>query len=200
MNALLKHLQKLFSKEVNASVAEPFLHSAIAEPLRSADDISSWNLSYPRRTLYKQVQSMHQTFVGGMPPIGQTVQFIKSNGVDGCVVYCQDLPDVNHHDYLCMLEEQKALLDTRRYILNVGDIKSDKKGAGIQQVYRYYLKPSMRLVKDGKSQQLYGNVTLQYVVYNDKPLHYRITANTYNDHKYHDPLPFVELMEVLWEV
>lgn len=200
MNALLKHLQKLFAKEVNTSVAEPFLHTSIDTPLRSSDEVSVWGNSYYRSTLYARVQSMHETFDAGMPPVGQTVQFIKSNGVDGCVIYCQDLADIKHYDYLCLLEEQKSKLDAQRYIVNVGDIKSEKKGAGIQQVYRYYLKPSMRLISDGKNQQLYGNVTLQYVVYNDKPLHYRITANTYNDHKYHEPLPFTQLIELLWTV
>lgn len=200
MNKLWQRVQDLFKKETKRPSERPFLHTAIESPLVDTEDLAQWSTTPNRNLLYTKAESAHTTFNDGLPTVGQTVQFIKGDGIGGCVIYCRDLEEIDHREYLCMLEEHKRRLTDLRYIENVADIKSEAKLGGIQKTFRFYLKPSMRLIEDGKSHQLFGNITLQFVVQDGTPLHYRITANTYNDHKYHSPKPFGELMEVLWSL
>lgn len=192
-------LQSLFDKESRRPAKPPFLHTAIEGPLVLDEALLLWQASAERSLLYQRVKTAYEHYIAGMPPVSDSIQFVNDDGIGGVVLYCQDLQDIEHLDYLCMLQEHMQQLQTIRYVKNLGDIRSQEVGNGISKSHRLYLKPSIYLWQGGKGQQLHGNITLEYKTTNEKSHLYKITANTYNDHKYEEPKPFSELMAFLWD-
>lgn len=197
MAKLWDRLQQLFRQEASRPAQQPFLQSAIESPLVDTDQVEQWIRSPARSKLMTSLVLGYQQRITGMPPIGNSIQYVSGNGIDAFVVYCQDYDQIAHSDFLALLEEHKESLQQINYIKNLGDIRSYEKSNNLYKTYRYYLKPSIRLLRNGKSEQLYGNVTLEYVVLNGEPHHYKLSANTYNDHKYHDALDHMELVKLL---
>ena len=91
------------------------------------------------------------------------------------------------------------ILKEHKYILNLADVRSRLKGTGIEKVFKYYLKPGAKLRQGPKAQQLYGNVSIEFILRDEKQYMLRCMANYYQDQNFHPPLPFNELIQLIVE-
>ncbi len=70
----------------------------------------------------------------------------------------------------------------------------------IETVQKHYLKPDYTLNTGTKAHQLYGNILIEHVLVDEQPNCIKILATRYSDSKYHDPLPFEQFLERIFQV
>lgn len=62
---------------------------------------------------------------------------------------------------------------------------------------KQYFKPSVPFTTVQKTEQLYGNVSIEKLLINNKPSILKVLVTIYSDHQYHDARPFDQFMKEL---
>ncbi|HOY13665.1 MAG TPA: hypothetical protein PLY70_11015 [Saprospiraceae bacterium] len=83
------------------------------------------------------------------------------------------------------------------YIIKLADVMTRSRDENIETIYKIYLKPSHRLQIEEKAKQLYGNLQIEYLLINNKPMRISLKASKYSDQNYAEALPFEQLLEML---
>jgi len=76
-------------------------------------------------------------------------------------------------------------------------LKIYSKGESVETQQRHYLKPPMNFVPNKKLSQLFGNISIDYLLKEDKPYIFKFSATTYQDHMFQDAKAFEVLMKML---
>ena len=64
----------------------------------------------------------------------------------------------------------------------------------METVQRHYLKPKPNFQREGKINQQFGNITIEFDLRDDKPHYLKFQATSYTDHLFEDAKEFKELM------
>ncbi len=91
----------------------------------------------------------------------------------------------------------KAQILTLNYSLYLSDVKHYNRPKQVETIERHYLKPRMGYDFSAPLNQLYGNITIEHYLHNDKPQQIKFLVTPYNDRKYTAPLSFAHLVEQL---
>jgi len=179
-----------FSKK-NAPVA--LLSEPIDDSLISEEDI--------RKTMevfgFQLFIDIHSDYIDFIDNQNQTdFHFIKQNGINGfaidCFRYDLSVEDWRHLQVYC-LQKIKHL----QYIVHVHKVNSKSNQQHLMTTYKYYLKPSLKLMMDIPSEQLYGNISLELILQNSKPFRFLLHANYYSDRNYKKEKSFQHLLDYL---
>ena len=68
----------------------------------------------------------------------------------------------------------------------------------MQETERYYLKPQRGLSSGSKAQQFFGNILIEFTSTDGRAAHIKLMANVYSDANFEPPLPFVDLVHVIF--
>ncbi|WP_143959924.1 hypothetical protein [Litoribacter populi] len=80
------------------------------------------------------------------------------------------------------------------------DRKIQEIGTEVKTIEKQYFKPPIRYKVSGqKIDQLFGNVSVEKVLFNDKPSYITVLVTIYSDHLYQDAKPFDEFIEQLFD-
>jgi hypothetical protein len=86
------------------------------------------------------------------------------------------------------------------YILNIAERQFFNEKDHVKKVEKYYLKTpiSRNIIENQKIEQKFGNILLELIFINDKPLYLKLLATTYSDRMYNLPYPFENLLNVIF--
>lgn len=169
------------------------LNEPIDDSLISEEDIRN-TMEVFGFQLFTDINSNYISFIDNQ---NQTdFHFIKQNGINGfaidCFSYDLSVKEWRHLQIFC-LQKIKNL----QYIMHVNKVNSKSQQKHLITTYKYYLKPSLKLMMDIPSEQLYGNISLELVLQNSKPFRFLLHANYYSDRNYKKEKTFKDLLAYL---
>lgn len=128
--------------------------------------------------------------------IDNRFHFVKQNGINGFAIDCYKF---DHHLTHWRLLQLHCLnkLKQQKYIVHLNQLETKNQGDNIMTSYKFYLKPSIKLMTSIPSQQLYGNVSIEIVVQNDDVFRFLLQANYYSDRNYKKEKKFESLIQSL---
>ena len=133
MNKLERVLKNLFRQESKTKSDLPFIHENIDSPLVTEDSLQLWKVSDQAFDLFEKIHRQFSSFEHDLPPVNQSIQFVKQPGVFGFIIHCQDFDHLGHSDYLHLLEYLKEKAQDEGYVKNLGDVQSRNRGATIEK-------------------------------------------------------------------
>jgi hypothetical protein len=82
------------------------------------------------------------------------------------------------------------------YTLYMSDERQFLRKDYAETIQRHYCKPALKM-ENGKVNQLYGNVIIEYRLLDNEPYDLKFSVQFYHDHKYAHPLPWPQLLSKL---
>jgi hypothetical protein len=126
----------------------------------------------------------------------QKFNFIKQNGINGFALelskFSYNSSDWRNFQFYC----KEKLLEAK-YIAHVKEVSSKSDVGNLYITYKYYLKPSIRLMTEIPSVQLFGNISLDLIIKNEQPFRFLLKANYYSDRNYQKEQAFQEIFSLL---
>ncbi|MFT6337367.1 MAG: hypothetical protein ACI86M_000026 [Saprospiraceae bacterium] len=195
---MLDFLKTFFSSQPKLPSKVPFLHEAIDVKNYALSDLLLWqgqgNLE--RLTIIVERAFSDELITG--KSISATTSIMKSSHANGWIIHCgkYDFTDLDYKHFAYLLYKK---VNGMGYTLNLAEIRSQERTPNIENITKYYLKPSLRnrFIAEGTNlaNQLYGNITIEYKMVNDRPFEFKFTAHAYQDSKYLPPLDFSDLID-----
>jgi hypothetical protein len=121
----------------------------------------------------------------------------NSNYANGIIVEYSNFIEKKHFSFIFDYLRDKVL--GSGYFLYTSDEKISEDNDNVNSLERHFLKPAGYPVPGTKSEQLYGNITLECFKINEDPKYIKILAAVYSDSAYHSPLEFDDLIDYLLE-
>ena len=84
------------------------------------------------------------------------------------------------------------------YSQSTADITCRERSGTVQETERYYLKPQRGLSSGPKAQQFFGNILIEFTSIDGRAAHIKLMANVYSDANFEPPLPFADLVHVIF--
>jgi len=190
MGSLKDFLSKLFKKQTSQYQA-PFLHETYKFDTSSEQyvlwigDESHSALSQIIRNTIAETQEEREK--------SSMVDFFENEKMAGVSLPCRLLP-FDKKDYLNLMGITIERLKQQGYVLSLSEIKSREKANNIEQSIKAYLKPSRKLVRDRKAEQLFGNVNLELLTINEQLSRLNLSCSYYQDQNFHDPIKFSQFI------
>jgi len=96
-----------------------------------------------------------------------------------------------------LLEYFKDKMLEQPYYLNNKLRQYEEEPDRVKTTEMYYLKPSLKFQMEKPVKQLFGNVHLEFVQFNDEPEYLKVMVTTYNDRNYDQAKSFEEFLDYL---
>lgn len=124
------------------------------------------------------------------------VQLIEEENRKGFIFFHD--PAISSQNFSFLFDFLKDRVLEQDYCLHSMDALETRHARYTEQVEKYFLMPPASDVPGcNLCNQLYGNITLDYIKINKHPGYIRLTANTYADPYFSSPLPFTDLLDKL---
>ena len=193
----MKLLEAIF-KQIQAKNKKKNEFSLIREKIDDSDImdfeiVDVYNLI--GKNLFQQILANYQSFLE-TETNDKRFHFIKQNGISGFAIDCYKF-DLHLSDWRLVQLHCLHRLKQEKYIVHLNQLETKNQGDHLKTSYKYYLKPSIKLMTSIPSQQLYGNVSIEIVVQNDKVFRFLLHANYYSDRNYKKEKEFLQLLESL---
>jgi len=192
---ILDLLKKQFrSKEKNAPKI-PLIREALEDHKIPYEAIQSWFLKEAKKT-GKDIHDNYLNYIAKQS-YAKYFTFYKENGITALSL--DIAPAQLSFDQCRKLMTYIALhLKEKKYVIQLNEVSTDTKADTINCTYRYYLKPSHKLMVELPAEQLYGNVTIELKLKNDHPHRLLLRANYYSDHNYKEHESFESMLAYLF--
>jgi len=129
-----------------------------------------------------------------------SIYLYESAQANGFAINCADFSysAEEYRNFFDYLKERVLGLD---YILQFSERKIADKGDYVETLEKYYLKPPINVQNPQELfNQLYGNITIDYIIADDSPRYIKFLCTVYHDRLYSKPLPFDKLVDYLFEI
>lgn len=168
------------------------LREKIDDSAYSEDLISQ---SYERygRDLLNDVLQHYKDYVHS-DQTNSKFHFIKQNGITGFAIDAYKF-DLEISDWRLLQLHCLNCLKQQHYIVHLNQLETKKNGDDLLTSYKYYLKPSIKLMTTIPSEQLYGNISIELILQNDDVFRFLLQANYYSDRNYKKEKKFSTLLE-----
>ena len=124
------------------------------------------------------------------------VQLVEEENRKGFIFFHD--PTISADDFSYLFDYLKDRLLELGYCLHSMDELKKSHARYAEQVEKYILMPPAAEVPGSSlCNQLYGNITLDYIKINRHPGYLRLMANSYADAYFSTPLPFTDLLDKL---
>lgn len=192
MSDFFDRIKKLFSQAEDEQ--QPATHELISRTDAELEAYAQWKKSKRSQRLLEGFRARVEGRVAEAP---LHLEFIDTPKSRGFVLHYEEgsMTGIEMRHLLDYFREQLLVVGYGSYM---SDVKNQLKGELVQTIERHYLKPKFNHNEEtGKTAQRFGNITIEYLQENNRPVNLKLLSNIYSDHKYADARPFKELMEVL---
>ena len=189
-----KLLQKLFGKKSDDFSKVPVVSEELVRSRKEEWEYSEWLSTGKYRNYIDNLQQNLQLRKEGLQP-SMDVYLHQSPSANG-FFFC-NRGDFGNKCMGYMFEYFKDKMLDANYFLQNKSREYEEEPDRVKTTEMYVLKPSQRGRKEGETLKHYGNVTLEYVLIDDKPSYLKVMSNTYNDRSHIEILPFEEFLDHL---
>ena len=194
MKKLWKILQSRISKVENSKSEIPFIHESIDFDSFPKEEFQGWINGSHHSLIKQRLRQAYFNHSTGGHTLDSAFEIFDTPMSKGFAQFHKPTYTLSIQDYRFWQHNISEILREEKYILNLADVRSHQKANWIELIYRYYLKPSAKLRQAPKAEQLYGNISIELILRDDKPYMFRLLANSYSDQNFHKPIEFYELI------
>ena len=155
-----------------------------------------WEASDQQTAAYAAVAEGYQTKLLNEEGPGVQVHLLRSQYANGIAISFHD-SGMSKESFSFLFDhiaEKVRKIDGYRRV-NADYLITERENY-VETKEKYYLKPVV--TKDtSKVNQRYGNILIEHILNDDKPIYIKLTANVYSDSNYHDAESFEGLMSYL---
>lgn len=185
---------KLF-KSKNTGPAE-LIHEALERNDREEEEFLLWKSTDKRKELMTEVYNAYHLKKKGIATALE-VHLLETKYSNGFAVsYNQAIGANDFRNFFDYLKEQTLRFE---YRLAQNDRRIIDRETYEEVIEKWYMKPQSLDQEEKKSNQLYGNILIEYVMIDRKPSYIKLMANIYQDRLYSEALPFGDFIEKLFE-
>jgi len=201
MSRFLDFFKQFFDGQKPEGHLIPFLHEPIDIEFFPKHEVAKWKKEGHYDTFAELILNTYRDlYIVGEKGTPDAITVLGAPYSNGWLIHCEKL-DFRDQDYKFLAFTLSDLLKTAGYVIQLAELKSTAKAAGVEMITHYYLKPSLRFrVKSGneKVNQLFGNITIEYKTLNGKAHEFKFLAKSYADSKYLPPQDFSEINTLLF--
>lgn len=204
MSSLSELLARLLKKQKQTAADIPFLHEVIDVKKYPVSEMLKWHSGGGWAACRNIISKAYSDRLITGKAVTSKSAIMKSSYSNGWLIHCFRHNGIRDADYKHLAFYLQGIIKRQGYTLNLAEVKSQKRGPNVETVIKYYLKPSLKSRFDVDSDsslanQLYGNITIEYKSISENPFEFKFIANAYQDHKFHPPYDFEELMDLILE-
>ena len=172
------------------------IHETLERTSRESESFLAWADSHKRTELLTEIyNAYHLKKKGIVAKLNLHLLETKySNGF--AVTYDSEISADDFRNLFDFLKEKTLEFD---YRLAQNDRRIIDRESFEEVIEKWYLKPQGLELEEKKTNQLYGNILIEYVMIDRKPSYIKLMANVYQDRLYSEALPFEEFIEKLFD-
>jgi len=186
-------IKNWFKEEEQSSPTKPFVQEWLDRSEEEEKDLFSWKLGMQALEINGLVYSNFQDFQSTGKNGHKLVYFLKNQSSGGFMFYFSET-DYSLRDARRFMDFLGTKIKDSGYKTQVSDYRLYTKNNHPERLERFYLKPRLMEPIDGKAQQLFGNISIELIIRDDKPRQLKFMATTYTDYQFVDGKTFEELM------
>lgn len=185
------------SKDEPENSKEPFVHETIKRPAQELEGYEDWKKSAARNYAVSFITSQYRNAFDSDENVS-VFRALKSASSNGFMLRrVEDITALEFQHLFDLLREKTLEF---AYLGYMSDRRMFNRKDYVETVERHYLKPSWKnntksTNTTGKMYQLFGNIHIELFKIDDEPTHLKFLAHHYSDHKFHEPMPFEELVD-----
>jgi hypothetical protein len=191
-------LDDLFNKVFKSSEKTPMNHKEnIVQKEEELANVRNWMESKEGLKLFAQISKSYHFKTIHIEERPQT-HILDSKYAKGFAITYDDPLDEQTFSLLFLAFAQRVLaLGYRQVSL---DRKMEEINDQVRVTDKFYFKPPLKdLVDNELISQLYGNISVEKISVNNQPNYLKVLATFYSDRLYHDPKPFDQFLDHLFE-
>ncbi len=198
MKDFWKNIKQLFQSSEKSSPMQPAIHEMIERSAVEKEDYLQWKRTLSRRRLLDWLNNQHVEYIINPQHTDDAIDFLNTPSSKGFVMHFHETRynkrEIIH--FFDFLKERVLSINYRSYM---SDLRTYNRPDWVETIQRHYLKPSIFLRKTNqkKSEQLFGNITIQLLLRNDQVRNLKFNATTYQDHQFEKADDFRELIQLL---
>lgn len=188
----------LLQQTEESSIGNPVEHKMLVRSVLHEIEYDKWTTDGTAAEtiewLLRNFESYHH---GGKSD--RSIAFLDTPSKKGFVLYLTDgTKAINQPEFL--MDFIKDSVEKLGYVHYTSDVKVYSKGVYVETQQRHYLKPPMNFAPNQKLSQLFGNISIDYLLRNDKSYIFKFSTTTYQDHMFEDAAAFEQLMRSVLKI
>ncbi len=192
---MLQFFKNLFQKQEKGN--SPVLHELIARTDAEKHSYEVWKVNNHKDYLIGFLNKQFEAQWNNQPQESDAVFIIHNEKTRGFIFTYEEVKATTA-EFKHLFDYLKERVRVLNYKVYVSDVKHYARQNHVETIERHYLKPRLSLPDKGtKANQQYGNITIEQLLHNDKPVQIKFVSHPYSDHNYTVSLPFKELMEAV---
>ncbi len=187
-------ISKLFRRPSNGLAKIPVVSESLERTKKDEWNYCEWLSTGKHRIHLQRIRQAIREKQAGIEP-SMEIYLHESNTANG-FFFCQR-SGFSGECLGYMLEYFKDKVLEQPYYLNNKTRQYEEEPDRIKTTEMYYLKPSLKFQMERPVKQLFGNIHLEFVQFNDKPEYLKVMVTTYNDRNYQEAFSFEEFLDYL---
>jgi len=198
MSNFWNKIKKLFSDSEQSSPSQPAIRQMIERSEEEKADYVQWKKTAASRRLLDWLNDQYIQFKRQTNNIDEAIDFLNTPSSKGFVVHFYQTR-YSPREIIHFFDFLKEKVLTLNYSSYVSDSRTYNRPKWVETVQRHYLKPKIlrQAAEQKKTDQQFGNITIELLLRNDKIYQLKFRATTYQDHKFMKAKDFPELMQSL---
>lgn len=197
MDKLWSYLKAKFQLAEKSPTGLPFVHEVVDFENFPHNEYLEWKNGRTHQLMKQRLQQAFFNYTTSGGPMDAAFEFYHTPMSKGFVLFQRKNYRLNQWDYKFFQYYISNLLKENNYILNLADHRSHSKGSWIEKITRFYHKPAAKMRRAPLAAQLFGNVSIEFIMRDDHPYMLRLIANSYQDQNFAPPQPFSELIKLI---
>lgn len=196
MTNIWDFFKDFFKEAEESSPSKPIFNEILARSEQEKAAFENWKGSLPCRRFFDLLAAQYAIYQSNPAGIDPAVTFLQSDSSKGFALHFDRL-DFNRQDashFFDLLKEKMLAVSYRPELSNV---RSWSEKDWVQTVERHYLKPKKSWEEGKVIDQLFGNITIELTLRNDRPQLITFRATGYSDRLYAQALGFHDLMQAI---
>ncbi|MGW8122384.1 hypothetical protein ACV07N_06955 [Roseivirga echinicomitans] len=172
------------------------IHEMLERTNRETQSLQSWMDSTHKKELLNEIYNAYHLKKKGIAT-KLDVHFLDTKYSNGfAVTYDSEISPDDFRNLFDYLKEKTLEFD---YKLMQNDRRIIDRELFEETIEKWYLKPQADALEENITNQLYGNILIEYVLIDRKPSYIKLMANIYQDRLYSQALPFEVFFEKLFD-
>ena len=189
-----KIIQKIFPQK--QSTKEPFVTEKLLRPEKYKQDYFKWINEGEYKNILNHVYEAYQLKLQKEESEFK-FHILATPYANGFALSFH--PNIGIRQFSYLFDFLKDQVLNYGYQLKNSSRKVYDKPNYVESIEKYYLKPPLKGMEDGKLfNQMFGNISVEYILIDEKPSYLKLVASVYSDRLYTKALPFEELIEKLF--
>lgn len=196
MSDFWKYIKNIFKAAEESSPNQPVIHELIIRTDEEQKDYDYWKETLVRRRLcdwLNQQYAIHKVLPND---IDEGLSFLNTPSAKGFAIHFHQT-QYSKRDAVHFMDYLKERVLSLNYRTQISDARVFNRANWVEAIQRHYLKPRINFEEGKKTNQKFGNITIELVFRNDTPYQLKFQATTYSDSLYKDASDFSDLMNHL---